>query len=160
MRIKNVMNLNYSVLRDWLLPTLLEVAANSSGALFPHRVFEVGEVCGWSPDANLKSRTEWRLAALMSDHEVGFSSIQATMHEILRTLGVSYATSQKGEPVYTLQVGEHPAFIPGRTAWIVVNGERVGVVGEVHPQVLTNWKVHAPCGAFELRLDPLRALLT
>ena len=155
-RIKNVMNLNYSVLRDWLLPTLHEVASNSSGALFPHRVFEVGEVCRWDATQNLSSTTEWNLAALIADHEVGFSDIQAYLHEILRTLGIG---SEGEGPTYKLEAGEHPAFIPGRTAWIVAGDQQIGVVGEIHPQVLENWKIHAPVGAFELRLEPLRALL-
>jgi phenylalanyl-tRNA synthetase beta chain len=159
-KIKNVMNLNYSVLRDWLLPTLMAVEGNSSGALTPHRAFEVGEVCVWAPEENLRSRTEWRIAATLGDHEVGFSDIQAYMHELLRTLGFEFPPSKDGEvPAYQLEEGEHPSFIPGRTAWVTVNRERVGVIGEVHPALLERWKIYNPVGAFELRLDPLQAAL-
>jgi len=38
---------------------------------------------------------------------------------------------------------------------VVVDGERVGVIGEVHPQVLVDHDLELPVAAFELRLDAL-----
>lgn len=169
-RIANVMNQNYSVLRDWLLPTLLEVESNSSGALFPHRFFEVGEVCRWDGEENLKSRTEWGLVCAFADHEVGFSDAQAYLHQVLRLLGLDYVAAGERDAalaaqgasarIYSLLPGGHPSFLPGRAAWIWVPGsERCGLIGEIHPEVLERWKARAPVAAFELRLEPLRALL-
>ncbi|MFW6320477.1 MAG: hypothetical protein ACOC0Z_01395, partial [Halohasta sp.] len=51
---------------------------------------------------------------------------------------------------------EHPSFIPGRVADVVVDGERVGVIGEIHPQVLVDHDLELPVAAFELRLDALK----
>ncbi|MGE0712593.1 MAG: phenylalanine--tRNA ligase subunit beta [Planctomycetota bacterium] len=160
-RIRNVMNRNYSVVRDWLLPTLLEVEAHSSGATYPHRVFETGEVCSWEPGANLASRTRLHLGALVADHQMGFSETQAYLHALLSTLGLPFGA--EGEAGYRLVLAEHPSFIPGRAAWVEVRcagrSDRVGLLGEVHPAVLSEWGIYFPTGAFELDLSKLEAVL-
>jgi phenylalanyl-tRNA synthetase beta chain len=160
-RIKNVMNRNYAVLRDWLLPTLLEIERSSSGALFPHRVFEAGEVAVWDATQNLSHRTEQRLAACLCHEKAGFSEIQQALAELLADQGLVFAAAS-GEPAdgtYQLEVREHPTFIDGRAAWIRARrGERtleLGIVGEVHPAVLDAWGIYFPVAAFEVRLDEL-----
>ena len=47
----------------------------------------------------------------------------------------------------------HPSFIDGRVA-LVVSSENVemGFLGELSPQVLTNWGARVPIAAFELSL--------
>ena len=52
---------------------------------------------------------------------------------------------------------DDPRFISGRCAAIVIDGERAGVYGEVHPSVLENWGVQMPCAAAEVDLDALLA---
>jgi phenylalanyl-tRNA synthetase beta chain len=51
---------------------------------------------------------------------------------------------------------EHPSFIDGRAAEIVLDGESAGVVGELHPGVLVEHDLELPVAAFEFRLDALR----
>jgi phenylalanyl-tRNA synthetase beta subunit len=89
------------------------------------------------------------------------------VHALLRSFGLSL----EGEPVaprrvpvhYRLVAQDHPSFIPGRAAWIVTTaaGKDVvlGLLGELAPEVLVRWDVHFPASGFELRLDPLRALI-
>jgi len=156
-RIQNVMNRNYAVLRDWAIPTLLEVERRSSGALYPHRVFEVGEVGVWAPDENLATRTELRLAALLCHEKAGFSDLHATLDEVLRRRGLAFA-QEAGPGAYVLEPCDHAAFIPGRAARIRAGGQTLGVTGELHPEVLVTWGLHQPAAAFELRLDALAAL--
>ncbi|MFC6771539.1 phenylalanine--tRNA ligase subunit beta, partial [Halorubrum pallidum] len=51
---------------------------------------------------------------------------------------------------------EHPSFIDGRTADVVIDGETVGVIGEVHPAVLVEHDLEVPVAAFEFDLDALQ----
>ncbi|MEZ6187971.1 MAG: phenylalanine--tRNA ligase subunit beta [Planctomycetota bacterium] len=158
-RIQNVMNANYEVVRDWLLPTLLEVERRSSSAPYPHRVFEAGEVSLWDPSANLKSRSEQRVAALICDAELAsFTDMQAVVDEFLRRYGLSFAR-EPGPGCYTLESRDHPSFIPGRAAWVKVGDEELGVLGELNPAVLDVWGLYLPAAACELRLDALRRAL-
>jgi phenylalanyl-tRNA synthetase beta chain len=50
---------------------------------------------------------------------------------------------------------EHP-YLPGRTAAVVVDGRRAGVIGQVHPRVATDFYVRADAFMFELDLDALQ----
>jgi phenylalanyl-tRNA synthetase beta chain len=51
---------------------------------------------------------------------------------------------------------EHPTFIDGRAAEVVVDGESVGVVGELHPDVLVEHDLEVPVAAFEFEAAALR----
>jgi phenylalanyl-tRNA synthetase beta chain len=50
---------------------------------------------------------------------------------------------------------EHSSFLPGRVGSIHIGDEEVGIIGEVHPQVIENWKIQNPVAAMELELDRL-----
>lgn len=54
---------------------------------------------------------------------------------------------------YKLKRTGHDSFIEGRVAEILVNGKSIGIIGEVHPAVLKNWKVEMPVTAFEIELE-------
>ena len=56
---------------------------------------------------------------------------------------------------YEIEEVEHGSFIPGRAGKIIVNGRDIGIIGEVHPQVLENWNIEVPVVAFEIFLRPL-----
>ncbi len=153
--IANVMNRNYAHLRDWLLPSLLEIEAHSAGALYPHRIFEVGEVAVYDLAQNLGSRTEARLAGIIADEDASFDSAQSVLYALLASLAVPF----KIEP------WAHPSFIPGRVALVMLDeGQaqdrpaeplKLGFLGELSPQVLTNWGARVPIVAFELSVDML-----
>lgn len=144
--ISNVMNLNYAHLRDWVLPSLMEIESHSAGALYPHRLFEVGEVAVFDAGQNLGSRTEVRLAALIADDNASFDSAQSISYALLNSLGVAFSV----EPWV------HPAFINGRVARIVLADQTpLGFFGELAPPVILNWGGRTPIAALELSLSTL-----
>ncbi len=149
--IANVMNLNYTHLRDWLLPSLLEVESRSAGALYPHKIFEVGEVAVFDLTQNLGSRTESRLGGIIADEDASFDAAQSVLYALLASLGISF----KVEP------WTHPSFIQGRVALVTSQSAEeaapiaLGFLGELSPQVLTNWGARVPVAVFELSLDAL-----
>jgi phenylalanyl-tRNA synthetase beta chain len=53
---------------------------------------------------------------------------------------------------YSLDVVEHPSYLSGRVGAIRVDEEIIGHVGELHPQVLSNWDIRQPTAAFEFTL--------
>jgi phenylalanyl-tRNA synthetase beta chain len=144
--IANVMNLNYGHLRDWLLPSLLEIESHSGGALYPHCLFEVGEVAVFDPVQNLGSRTESRLGALIAADDASFDSAQSAVYALLNSLDVTF----------TIAPWSHASFIGGRIARILLgDGLPIGFLGELAPQVITNWGGRTPIAAFELSLSTL-----
>jgi phenylalanyl-tRNA synthetase beta chain len=47
----------------------------------------------------------------------------------------------------------HPSFFKGRTAAVYVGKKRIGVLGEIHPQILNMFQLESPTTAFEIDLD-------
>jgi len=143
--VDNVMSLSFSCLRQWMLPSLLRVEAASSRAFYPHRLFESGEVAIPDPNHDLGSRTETVLGAMIAHAAAHFSEI----HSCLDVLFYHFGKDYRLEPV------AHPSFLEGRAGKITAGGERLGVIGEVHPEVLERWQIGVPVVAFDVNLSRL-----
>lgn len=57
-----------------------------------------------------------------------------------------------------LEQAKIPGFHPGRAGYVLVNGKRVGVVGELHPSVAKDFHISQAVAAFELNLDLIHEL--
>ncbi|HKT35609.1 MAG TPA: phenylalanine--tRNA ligase subunit beta [Nitrospira sp.] len=143
--VDNVMSLSFSCLRQWMLPSLLRVEAASSRAFYPHRLFEAGDVA--IPDRNheLGSRTETVLGGLIAHATAHFSEIHSCLDVLFYHLGKDY----------TLEPVPHPSFLEGRAGRVLVAGNAMGVIGEVHPEVLERWQITVPVVAFDVNLSQL-----
>jgi phenylalanyl-tRNA synthetase beta chain len=146
--VDNVMSQSYSALRQWILPSLLRVEAASSRAFYPHRLYEVGEVA--RPDAaqELGSQTVTVLGALLVHATAHFSEIHSCVDTLFYYLNQTYQL----EPL------QHPSFLEGRAGHIVSQGKGVGLIGELHPEVLERWQITVPAVAFEVDITQLAAL--
>jgi phenylalanyl-tRNA synthetase beta chain len=82
-----------------------------------------------------------------TDTPVDFFDAKGLLEEIFERCGarVSYAA------------GDEFAFLRGATAQIDVDGERAGVVGQVHPQVASRFEIEGPVFIFEVYLERLLA---
>jgi phenylalanyl-tRNA synthetase beta chain len=146
----NVMSLNFSCLRQWIIPSLLRVETASSRAFYPHRLFEAGDVAIPDPAHELGSRTETVLGAVIAHATANFSEIHSCLDVLFYHLGCAY----------TLEPLAHPSFLEGRVGRVVAaGGTTIGVIGELHPEVLERWQIAVPTVAFEVNLSKLTALL-
>jgi phenylalanyl-tRNA synthetase beta chain len=96
----------------------------------------------------LGSRTETVLGALIAHATAHFSEIHSCLDVLLYYLGKEYSL----EPM------QHPSFLEGRAGSILVSGKPVGVIGEVHPEVLERWQIAMPVVAFDVNLSQLITL--
>ena len=143
--IDNVMSQSVEMLRQWILPSLLRVEATSSRSFYPHFLFEVGEVAILDVSAETGSRTELRLSALCAHAGASFSECHSFLELLCFYLNKAYR----------LHPNSHPSFLEGRVAQIFVGDQPIGLVGELHPEVLERWQISMPCSMFELTLQPL-----
>jgi phenylalanyl-tRNA synthetase beta chain len=143
--VDNVMSQNFSALRQWMLPSLLRVEAASNRAFYPHRMFEAGEVARPDSTHPVGSRIVMVLGGIIAHADAHFSEI----HSCLDTL--FYYVNQ----AYSLEPIQHPSFLDGRVGGIMSEGKRVGVIGELHPEVLERWQIGVPAVAFEIELTQL-----
>jgi phenylalanyl-tRNA synthetase beta chain len=143
--VDNVMSQSYACLRQWVMPSLLQVEAASSRAFYPHRLFEVGEVAIPDEKADVGSRTVTVLGALIAHAQAHFSELHSCLDLLLYYLDCPYE----------LRALDHPTFLNGRAGSIVSDGITVGLLGEIHPQVLEQWQIGMPAVALELDLQRL-----
>jgi len=144
-KIANPVSKEFSVMRHSLLPGLLNILSKNAHVELPHRIFEIGDVIVLDKLSETKTRNNTNLAALISDYSVGYEDIQAVLYAILRNLKIRFKIERTS----------HPSFIEGRTAKILVNNKEMGIVGEVHPEVLENFKIENPVAAFEISVQEL-----
>jgi len=139
------MNESYSVLRNRVLPSLLQVEARSGDAAYPHRLFECGEVAVVDSTSSQGSRTELHVSALVCHGEVTLSEIHSDLEFLCIQLGLTIS----------LQDSDRPWLLPGRSATVLWKGNPIGWMGELNPQVLDRWEITMPAAAFELNLNAL-----
>ncbi|MHA1912610.1 MAG: phenylalanine--tRNA ligase subunit beta [Candidatus Kariarchaeaceae archaeon] len=139
-QIANPVSINYSVLRNRVLPLLLDFLSHNTHFEYPQQLFEVGEVVVME-DGKLKNVT--KAAVILSGTEVSFEQI----HSILETLTTRTGLSYELEETVAVE------FIEGRTAKILIAGKEVGMIGEISPAILANWQIHMPTAALEVDLS-------
>jgi len=134
----------FSVLRNSLLPVLLDFAAQNQHADYPQRIFEVGDVV--MPDSREQTRTKQvpHVCRLIVDTCVNITEMLTEVGFILRNLGLASKIEFAAEKA--------PEFINGRAGKILIDGKTVGVFGEVSPEVLDNFGIGMPVVAFEMEL--------
>ncbi len=128
----------HRIIRTEILPKLLEVLANNKHHPMPQKIFEVGDVV-----RGLKNRLH--LSACVTHSKANFSEIRSYVQAVMRELDLEW----------NVEESDDEAFIKGRRADIIVKGKKVGVFGEVQPEVLEKFDITTPVAAFEIDLSEL-----
>ncbi|AEA46860.1 phenylalanine--tRNA ligase subunit beta [Archaeoglobus veneficus] len=129
---------DHTIVRTDILPKLLELLSYNTHHAMPQRIFEVGDVV-------VGTKNRLRLAACSTHARANFAEIRSVVQAVMRELDLEWSVAESSDD----------AFIEGRRADIVVDGKKVGVFGEIHPEVLENFKLATPVVAFELDLSEL-----
>lgn len=148
-----------SVMRSTLLGGLVNALVfNLNRKAARIRVFEIGRVYRRDaslPDADLQvagvgqpmrvaglaygSNDDEQWGAL--SREVDFFDVKGDVARLLR--GARFRAE------------EHPALHPGRSAMVEVDGQRIGLIGQLHPRLQQQYELPAAPVVFELDLAPL-----
>ena len=147
-RLQNALSHEFDTLRSWVLPSVLEVLSENKHNEFPQNIFCMGSAFMADSSKETGIKEPERLVVSLCGENATFTSIMQELDYLLRMLGSTYEVIE----------AEHPSFIPGRVGRIKVGEKKVAYIGEVHPQVLSNWKIEQPVAAFELNLTDLFAL--
>ena len=138
-RTLNPVNANYNAIRNSLLPGLLQVLSDNKHHDYPQRLFD----SGIAVDGKMRERLH--LAAVSCQSKADFTEAKSYVESLLLTLGY--------KPEF--DAINRPFLLAGRAATVIVNKKEVGVVGEIHPEVLENFGMKLPVAAFEIGLEKL-----
>jgi phenylalanyl-tRNA synthetase beta chain len=133
----------YNVVRTHLMGGLFEALRENRRRPMPQRFFEIDNVVALDEAAETGAAEERRVALVEIGRESGYAAARSTVDALLRELG--------WKPEYAAI--ENPTFVSGRAATFSLNGKPVGVLGEVHPEVLSNFGLTYPVALAELTLD-------
>ncbi|MCL1814232.1 MAG: phenylalanine--tRNA ligase subunit beta [Treponema sp.] len=144
-QISNPMTENYEYVRDSIIASLMQSESVSGNAMYPHRIFETGKIAYLDENENYGASTRQYLGFLHAGSDVNFNTIAGQLQTLFYYLSLDYDAEES----------EDPRFIPGRAAAILYQGKRIGIFGEIHPEVLENWGVTVPCTACEMDVEAL-----
>jgi phenylalanyl-tRNA synthetase beta chain len=136
---------DYTMLRTWALPSLLMVLENNTHRAYPQDLAEIGLAAVADDDENTGVAEHRTVAGVVARHDATYEDAKSRLAALCGDFDVELETPAT----------EHPTFIDGRAAEVVIDGDSVGVVGEVHPRILVEHDLELPVAAFEFRLDAL-----
>jgi len=136
---------DFTIVRTWALPSVLMVLENNTHWAYPQDLAEVGFAAGVDESLPTKVAERRTVAGAVARTDASYEDAKGRLQALCRTFDAELATPPT----------EHPTFVDGRTAAVEIDGERVGVVGEVHPSVLVEHDLEVPVAAFEFDLDAL-----
>lgn len=133
-RISNPLGEENSVMRTDMLSSMMKsLRTNYTRRNAEAGLFELGTV--YRPVAGEKLPEEKLEVALGMYGDCDFYDIKGIVEELLESIGIEK---------YSFGVCENnPSFHPGRCAEVFVKGEKIGVVGQIHPEVASTFKISA-----------------
>lgn len=136
----------HTVLRNWLLPSLLELLSHNTHVDYPQRIFEIGPCINRRENQVQPIQETRKLAAVTIHANAGFTEIRSSLDALAKNGGRSFEIRER----------EHPSFLSGRCGAIISKeGTEVGIIGEVSPRVIKSWGLNLPAAAFEMELSAL-----
>ncbi|HUW08853.1 MAG TPA: phenylalanine--tRNA ligase subunit beta, partial [Anaerolineae bacterium] len=160
LHLRNPLSAQRDALRQMLLPSLLQTAHSNLRFLDRVAIFELG--AAYLPAEGQKLPIEQRrlgivLSGPREDRSwlsgqdrslMGFYDLKGVVQSLLGGLGL------QGE----FEPAQHPSFHPGRCARLSVDGQVIGVMGELHPLGRDAFDLpEQPVCALEFNLDQLLA---
>lgn len=146
-KIKNPLGEDYSVMRTTTLPSIMEsLGRNYSRNNDYVRLFEIGRI--YLPNEDEKQLpTEKNVLTIGIYGDCDYLDLKGIVENIIDGLGISKAKY--------VRESENQSYHPGKTAALMVRNKKVGVFGEVHPDVTENYGINVNCYVAELDLDSL-----
>lgn len=157
-RIVNPLSEDLSVMRTTLIPGLLETARyNLSRKNSNLKIFELKKVFIPKEGEKLPREIKYLSGFAMGfdldlnwaskPREIDFFDIKGCIEDLLETLRIDKVKFIRAEDI--------PYLHPKKSSALVANGEIVGVLGEIHPKVLSNYEIEKKAFLFELNFEKI-----
>ena len=146
-KIKNPLGEDYSVMRTTTIHSMMEcLGRNYSRNNDYARLFEIGKI--YIPKADeTELPIEKNILTIGMYGNCDYLDLKGIVENALENLGLS--------KVMFTRESTNPSYHPGKTAALMIGNTKVGVLGEVHPNLSENYGVDTNCYLAELNLDLL-----
>ncbi|MCQ2070641.1 MAG: phenylalanine--tRNA ligase subunit beta [archaeon] len=138
--VKNPITEDHTCLRAYLMPSLMRILRHNKHRDLPQKIFEIGYVIR-------NAKNVLHLCLLQAASKTSFTEIKSVTESILRELDVKYSFS----------VCDYTTFVPGRGAFIEIDGKKVGVFGEMAPKTIVDYEMTHPVMMMEMDISGIIA---
>lgn len=130
----NPLGEDYSVMRTTLMPNMLDLLSrNFNRGVENCYMYEIGNIF-IAKELPVKTLPEEKKILSFGIYgEKDFYYLKEVINKSLGRLGIRNLEYIREE--------NHPTFHPGRTAKVMLDGEELGIIGEVHPDVSENYHI-------------------
>ena len=130
----------HTILRDSILPGLLENLSRNIHESYPQKMFETGNIFNLEQPISEKIN----LAVISAHKDANFTEIKSVLQTLLK-IGFKIEIQTK--------TVTNPTFKDGHCANIIFNGNVVGIIGEIDSAIIENYKIRVPVVGFEISLS-------
>ncbi|MCA9459356.1 MAG: phenylalanine--tRNA ligase subunit beta [Nanoarchaeota archaeon] len=135
--------------RTMILPENLKSLNINRKNKYPQKVFENGFTLEVNNTQDTKASNIAKLSVSIADLKSNYTQIKSVLDTLLKLNEINFEIKETSLPF----------LIEGRSAKILVKGKSIGFIGEVHPQILSNFGLIVPVSSFEINLSKLYNLL-
>lgn len=135
-------------MRTTALPSMMDVLArNYNNRNASAWLYEIAKE--YIPNGEQELPDENKVVVIgLYDQQADFFTLKGIVEELLETLRISDYDVEASQQEYS--------YHPGRCAVLTAKGERIGVLGEIHPNVAANYGIDQRVYAAVLYLDKMR----
>jgi len=145
--IANPITVDHTMLRQYMLPSLMKLLAANRHHELPQKVYELGTVVRDSANA---TRVAWACAEVGG----GFTAAKGIAQALLRDIG-----AESGDIHFEAVDHRDGPWIGGRGARAMVSNEEIGQFGEIDPAVSHEFGLRSPIQAGEFDIDAISRLI-
>ena len=130
----------HTILRDSILPGLLENLSRNIHESYPQKMFETGSI--FNLDNQISEKTN--LVVVSAHKDANFTEIKSVLQTILNIgFGIQIET----------KTAINPSFKNGHCADVIFNENIIGIIGEIDSKIIDNYKIRVPVVGFEISLS-------
>jgi phenylalanyl-tRNA synthetase beta chain len=135
-------SIEHEILRESLIPSLIQSLSHNIHEEYPQKLFEVGKVF----QRRDLIQEYWNLGIVVAHSKASYTEAKSIVQTFLKTsFGKNVVTTPNIKTI----------LVQGRSSDIVVDGLTVGYIGEIKPMVRDNFKLRVPVVAAELNLSEI-----
>lgn len=140
-------NIEFELLRNSLIPSLINTFSNNIHEKYPQKLFEIGKTFS---TINNEIRENWSLCVSIAHNTTDYTEIKSNLESFMRYCFNAFVTTPRYDSNY---------FLTGHSARIFLKNEVIGEIGEIHPQVLENLNLRTLITIFEFNLSAVFKIL-
>src|SRR5215469_5941637 len=135
-------SLEHEILRESLIPCLMQSLSHNIHEEYPQKLFELGKVFHYRESI----QEYWNMGIVVAHSKASYTEAKSIVQTFLKiSFGKNVVTTSNIKRI----------LVQGRSSDIIVDGLTVGYIGEIKPTITDNFKLRVPVVAAELYLSQI-----